>query len=153
MSTQTVIPTAARTTDRSWQLALAAAQAAADNRGHHITVLDMREQTPIFDYFLMVTGTSRRQLRAISDAIERKLELELHDKRMSIDGYDESRWIVLDFGTLVAHIFDAETRQYYSLENLWADAKPVDLSGWLPPEALAQDADPDRTYSRSRLAR
>ena len=82
----------------------------------------------MFDYFVLATGTSRRQLHAISEEIDHKLEDELNDKRMNIDGYDESRWIVLDYGTVVVHLFDEDTRKFYSLESLWADASPVDLS-------------------------
>ena len=118
--------------DRALELALAAARTAAENRGQQIRVLDMRELTQIFDYFVIATGTSRRQLHAISEEIDHTLEDELHDKRMGIEGYRESRWIVLDYGTVVIHLFDDETRQFYSLENLWADAKDIDLSGILP---------------------
>lgn len=111
---------------RSLELALAAARTAEDNRGQDIRVLDMREHTQLFDYFVIITGTSRRQLHAISEEIDRVLEQELKDRRMGMEGYDESRWIVLDYGTVVIHIFDEETRQFYSLENLWADAREVD---------------------------
>lgn len=113
---------------RSLQLALAAARTAAENQGTDIVVLDMRKQSPMFDYFVIATGTSRRQLHAMSDQIDDKLEKELKDKRMHIDGYRESRWIVLDYGTVVIHLFDEETRDFYSLEALWADATPVDLT-------------------------
>jgi len=64
----------------------------------------------------------------MSEEIDHKLEDDLQDKRMSIEGYDASRWIVLDYGTVVVHLFDDEMREYYSLESLWADARPVDLS-------------------------
>jgi ribosome-associated protein len=64
----------------------------------------------------------------MSEEIDHKLEDDLHDKRMSIEGYDASRWIVLDYGTVVVHLFDDEMRDYYSLETLWADAQPVDLT-------------------------
>jgi ribosome-associated protein len=114
--------------DRSLQLALAAARTAAENRGTDIVVLDMREITALFDYFVIATGTSRRQLHAISEEIDHVLEDDLKDKRMNIEGYDDSRWIVLDYGTVVIHLFDEETRQFYSLETLWADAKRVDVS-------------------------
>ena len=119
--------------DRALELALAAARTAAENRGQEVRVLDMRELTQIFDYFVLATGTSRRQLHAMSEEIDHTLEDELHDKRTGIEGYRESRWIVLDYGTVVIHLFDDETRQFYSLENLWADAKEIDLSGILPP--------------------
>lgn len=127
----------------SLQLALAAARVAAENGGTGITLLDMSSQTALFDYFLIVTGHSRRQLHAISEEIDHKLEDEMNDKRMSIDGYDQSRWIVLDYSTVVIHLFDAETRDYYSLEALWADARKVDLSEALAgfPDAL-RAADP-----------
>ena len=114
--------------DRSLQLALAAAVSATENGGTDIVVMDMTEHTAIFDYFVIATGTSRRQLHAMSEEIDHKLEDELNDKRMSIDGYTESRWIVLDYGTVVIHLFDDETRKFYSLEALWADARKVDLT-------------------------
>ena len=117
-----------RQQQRSLQLALAAVQTAEDNGGRDLLVLDMREHTPLFDYFVIATGTSRRQLHAMSEEIDHKLEDDLCDKRMSIEGYDASRWIVLDYGTVVIHLFDDEMREYYSLESLWADARPVDLS-------------------------
>lgn len=117
-----------RNPERSLELALAAARTAADNGGSDIRVLDMSRQTALFDYFVIATGTSRRQLHAISEEIDHKLEDEMNDKRMNIDGYDESRWIVLDYGTVVIHLFDNDTRDFYSLESLWADAQAIDLS-------------------------
>ena len=115
-------------TNRSLQLALAAAKTAAENRGQNIVVLDLREQTPVFDYFVIATGTSRRQLHAISEEIDHTLEKQLGDKRVGIEGYAASRWILLDYGSVVIHLFDDETRSYYDLENLWARAKLVDLA-------------------------
>jgi ribosome-associated protein len=114
--------------ERSLQLVLAAARTAAENGATDIVVMDMSRHTAIFDYFLIATGTSRRQLHAISEEIDHKLEDELHDKRMNIDGYDDSRWIVLDYGTVVIHLFDEDTRQFYSLEALWGDAPKLDLT-------------------------
>ena len=111
--------------DRSLQLALAAAKTAAENRGRDLVLLDMRSLTPIFDYFLIVTGNSRRQLHAISEEIDRTLEEKLGDRRLGIEGYRESRWIVLDYGSLVVHLFDEETRSYYALEQLWSQAPRV----------------------------
>lgn len=113
---------------RSLQLALAAAQTALDNRARDVKVLDTRKQTMLFDYLVIATGTSRRQLHAISEDIDHRLEDDMDDKRLGIEGYQESRWIVLDYGTVVIHLFDDETREYYDLEGLWADATSVDLS-------------------------
>lgn len=111
----------------SLELALAAAKVAADNRGENITILDLRELTPVFDYFVIATGNNRRQLHAISEEIDHRLEDDLNDERMGIEGYSESRWILLDYGSVVVHLFDGETREYYALEDLWTDAKSVPL--------------------------
>lgn len=116
---------------RSLQLALAAARTASENKGRDIVALDMSNVSPLFDYFVIATGTSRRQLHAMSEEIDHTLEDELGDRRMNIAGYDESRWIVLDYGTVVIHLFDEETRRFYALEDLWAEASRVDLTGVL----------------------
>lgn len=115
----------ARRAAQSLHRALVAAQVAADNRGRDIVVLDMRELTSMFDYFVIATGTSRRQLHAISEEIDHTLEDVMRDRRLGIEGYQESRWILLDYGDVVVHLFDAETRNYYALEDLWAQAKRV----------------------------
>ncbi len=111
--------------ERSLQLALAAAQTAAEDRGTDILVLDLRELTCIFDYFVIASGTSRRQLHAMSEDIDHRLEDELGDKRMGIEGYRESSWILLDYGTVVIHLFEESTRAYYAIEKLWGEAKHV----------------------------
>ena len=116
------------------QLALAAARTAEDNRGENIVILDMRTITPVFDYFVIATGNSRRQLHAISEEIEHVLEDELKDKRMGIEGYQESRWILLDYGNVVIHLFDAETREFYALEDFWSEATRVPLP-WTKDDA------------------
>ena len=119
--------TRTQSTERSLALAMAAARTAHDNRGQEIVLLDMRDITTEFDYFVIVTGNSRRQLHAISEEIDRELEQEMGDKRLGIEGYSESRWILLDYGSVVMHLFDEETREYYSLENLWDGAVRVPL--------------------------
>ncbi|MBM4000506.1 MAG: ribosome silencing factor [Planctomycetes bacterium] len=115
--------------ERGLALAMIAARTAAEHKGRDIVVLDMRRNTSLFDFFVIATGSSRRQLHAISDEIERALAIELKDKKIGIEGYDESRWIVLDYGDVVIHVFDEDTRKFYGLENLWADAEPVDVGG------------------------
>ncbi len=119
--------TVERTEDRALQLAMAAARTAEENQASDIVVLDMREITPVFDYFVLATGNSRRQLHAISEEIDHCLEDELGDSRMGIEGYNESRWILLDYGNVVIHLFDAETREYYALEQFWNQAPQVTL--------------------------
>ena len=119
--------TAENAAERSLQLALAAARTAVDNNGQDVVVLDMRGITPVFDYFVMATGNSRRQLHAMSEEIDHCLEDDLGDKRMGIEGYSESRWILLDYGNVVIHLFDQETRDYYALEDFWSAAQRVAL--------------------------
>jgi ribosome-associated protein len=115
-------------TDRSRQLAVAAARIAIANNGSDVLVLDVCEQTALFDYFVIATGTSRRQLHAISEEIDDVLQKDLGDTRLGIEGYEDSRWIVLDYGSVMIHLFDEEARAYYDLESLWADAKVVPLA-------------------------
>jgi ribosome-associated protein len=105
--------------------ALAAARTAELTRGQNIAILDLRELTSVFDYFVIATGASRRQLHAISEEIDRVMETDYGDKRLGIEGYQDSRWILLDYGDVVVHLFDAETRDYYGLEHLWGAAKAV----------------------------
>ena len=128
MNSNTSSPADSKTSEpRSLQLALAAARVAAENNGRDIVVLDMRELTPIFDYFVVATGSSRRQLHAMSEDIDHKLEDDLNDQRSGIEGYRESRWILLDYGTVVIHLFDPEMRKFYALEDLWAGAQQIAL--------------------------
>ncbi len=139
--------------NRALQLALAAAQTAADNRGRDILVLDMREVTPEFDYFVLATGTSRRQLHAMSEEIDHRLEDDMGEHRLGVEGYVESRWILLDYGNIVIHLFDDEARDYYSLEKLWCTAKrvPTELSR---PDRGADGADAgDGPRSSLRLSK
>lgn len=110
------------------KLATEAARVALDNNGTNVMVIDVCAQSAEFDFFVLATGTSRRQLHAISEQIDDALEKGLNDKRLGIEGYDESRWIVLDYGSVVIHLFDDETRDYYDLESLWADGKAIPLS-------------------------
>lgn len=105
--------------------AVRAAQAAEETRGRDVLVLDMRKLTTLFDYFILATGASRRQLHAMSEQIDQVLQTEMGDRRIGLEGYEESRWIVMDYGDVVVHLFDEETRSYYALEELWAQAKRV----------------------------
>lgn len=112
-------------TDRARDLALAAARVAAETRGTDVCVLDLREITPVFDYFVIATGSSRRQMHAMADEIEAVLKKEHKDRKRGAEGYEEGRWIVLDYGDVMVHLFDAEARDYWDIEHLWSDAKRV----------------------------
>ena len=101
------------------------ARTAADNKGKDVVVLDMRGVTPIYDFLVLITGSSRRQMHAIAEEVDAAMR-DVGDRRLGIEGYEASRWIVQDYGDVVVHVFDAGAREYYALEDLWADAKKVD---------------------------
>ncbi|MFM7109291.1 MAG: ribosome silencing factor [Planctomycetaceae bacterium] len=111
--------------DRARALALAAARVAAETRGTDVRVLDLRGLTEVVDYFVVATGSSRRQMHAMADEIEKVVKHDLHDRKRGGEGYEEGRWIVLDYGDVMVHLFDAEARGYWDLEHLWSDATRV----------------------------
>ena len=117
-----------------------AAKVAADNKGKDILVLDLRGITPMFDYFVLSTGSSRRQVHTIVEETDAALR-DVGDVRMSVEGYDTSKWIVQDYGDLLTHTFDPDTRDYYKLEELWADAKRIDWEREFDPESIAHDSE------------
>jgi len=119
---QTAREEAART------LALTAARVAEESRGTDVRVLDLRGITEVFDYFVVATGASRRQLHAIADEIEKVVKAELKDRKRGGEGYEEGRWIVLDYGDVMVHLFDADAREYWDIEQLWSGAKAVPLA-------------------------
>ena len=102
-----------------------AARTAADNKASDVVVLDLRACTPMFDYFVISTGTSRRQIHAVAEETDAVLRGE-GDHRMGIEGYEASKWVVQDYGDVLVHVFDPDTRDYYKLEELWADGKKID---------------------------
>lgn len=104
---------------------LAVAAAAADSKGgEDLIALDVSEPLPLVDIFLLVTGRSERNVAAIADEVEDKL-LEAGHKRLRREGRQESRWILLDFGDLVVHVFHEQERVFYGLERLWKDCPVV----------------------------
>jgi ribosome-associated protein len=102
-----------------------AAKTAADNKAKDIAVLDLRAVTPVFDFFVISTAASRRQVHTIVEDTDAALR-GVGDERLSVEGYESSKWVVQDFGDVVVHVFDTDTRDYYNLEELWADAEKVD---------------------------
>lgn len=107
--------------------ALAAARVAEETRGTDIRVLDLRGVTPVFDYFVVATGSSRRQIHAMADEIEKVMKRQWHDLKRGSEGYEEGRWIVLDYGDVVVQLFDADARAYWDIEHLWSEARRVPL--------------------------
>ena len=112
----------------SLEHALLCARVGEDNKAKDILVLDMRGITPLYDFFVLLTGASRRQIHTITEEIDAALRAE-GEARLSIQGYQTSRWVVQDYGDIVVHVFDPEARSYYALEELWADAPQIDWQG------------------------
>jgi len=125
-SDPTTLANNAQTVADSIESAKVAARVAAENKGQEIVLLDLSKQTSIFDCFLIVTGTSRRQLHAIAEEIDRELK-KLGEVRLKMSGYNESQWIAIDYGGIIVHLFDEEHRRYYDLEGLWGDSQRIDL--------------------------
>ncbi|WP_105565282.1 ribosome silencing factor [Microbacterium halophytorum] len=114
-----------------------AATAADSKGGTDLVALDVSEPMPLVDVFLLATGRSERNVAAIADEIEDKM-IEAGHKRLRREGRAESRWILLDFGDLVAHVFHEEEREFYALERLWKDCPTVPFELPEQPGAAAQ---------------
>ena len=104
--------------------ALAIAGAASDKKALDIVTIDMRKVSGVCDYFVIASGASTTQVRAIADHISRKLK-ERGERLWHIEGEREALWVLLDYGDVVAHVFLEETRRFYDLERLWGDAPQV----------------------------
>ncbi|MBG6054491.1 ribosome-associated protein [Salinibacterium sp. CAN_S4] len=122
-------------TSRARELLTVAALAADAKQGEDIVALDVSGPLPLTDIFLLVTGRNERNVQAIAGEIEEKM-LEAGAKTLRREGRAEGRWILLDFGDIIAHVFHEEDRLYYSLERLWKDcpAIPLELTAAKPAE-------------------
>ncbi|MDG1896102.1 MAG: ribosome silencing factor [Fuerstiella sp.] len=120
---------------RSLDNAVIAARCADEMRAQDVVVLDMTEIASIVDFFVIGTGTSRRQMHAIADEVNRKMKGDGGNDRLGIEGYrTEANWILMDFGDVVLHVFTEEGRELYDLENLKADAKRIDWQAVTPAD-------------------
>jgi len=107
------------------QRALLCARVATDYKAEDVVVLDMRRITPLYDFLVLATGTSRRQIHTLAEEIDAAMASE-GETRLGIEGYASAKWVVQDYGDIVVHLFDPETRSYYGLDDLWADATRLD---------------------------
>jgi ribosome-associated protein len=107
----------------SW---VTAARAALSKKALDLVVLDLREITSFADYFLICTGTNARQNQAVSDEIYLQMK-DRGELPVSLEGYDNGEWVLLDYGDLICHVFQEKTRVFYDLERLWRHAKRVEV--------------------------
>ena len=122
------------TVSPTWQIA---ARAADSKKAIDVRILDLREVTTFADHFVICTGTSSRQTRAIWDEIVLQVREQTGEKAINVEGYENGEWVLGDFGDLIIHVFTDEKREYYQLERLWRDAKDVPL-----PEEVGQASRP-----------
>jgi ribosome-associated protein len=106
--------------------ALKAARAAQDKKAKDILVLGLKGLTPIADYFVICSGESTTQVKAIAEQVEEKFD-EADIKPLGIEGLKYSHWVLMDYGDVIIHIFEQETRTFYELEKLWIDAKRIQI--------------------------
>ena len=102
----------------------AAAEAAREKKAGDIVVLDLRGLAAFTDYFVICTGTSRRQMESVADQVEESLKA-LSQRPSHKEGYPRGEWVLMDYVDFVVHIFTAKSREYYDLERLWGDAEKL----------------------------
>ena len=99
-----------------------------DVKGQNISILDLRSiENTVCDYFVICDGNSNTQVNAIVNSIQKKVSKAAHEKPYQIEGTENAEWILMDYVSVVAHVFYKETREFFDLEDLWADAKRTDI--------------------------
>lgn len=118
--------------EHSVVLARAAADALYAKNGTDIVLLDVEEAFFLSDIFVIATGSSRTNVQALADQVEERLKTDYETKPLRVEGRSQGEWVLVDFGDIIVHIFQAEARDYYSLERLWGDAGVI---SWSAPVA------------------
>jgi ribosome-associated protein len=113
--------------DPSRPLALAIAKAGLDKKAEEVLLLDVRGLTSYADYFVVMTADSDRQAGAIADHVESEMK-EAGVTKVGVEGYESGRWILVDYGDVVAHVMNKEAREFYDIEGLWADAPRLTIA-------------------------
>ena len=111
----------------SKQLAIAVCKALADKRGKDIVALYVREKTDLCDYFVIASGSNAPQIRAMGERVEELVEREYGVTPTRTEGVRDGRWAVVDYGDVIVHIFNDETRLFYHLERLWTDGANLEV--------------------------
>ena len=109
------------------ELAMTAAKALDDKKGLQLRLLEITDLSVLADYFLICTGSSSTHVKTLCDAVEEAMD-GIGEPALRREGHRSGSWVLLDYGCLIVHVFTEETRKFYDLERLWADASVVDLS-------------------------
>lgn len=112
------------------EIAIVAAKALDSKKGQDIKVIDVVEQTSLADYFVICSGSSNTQINALCDAAEEKVN-EAGEATLHREGHRGGTWVLLDFGSVVVHVFNNEAREFYALERLWQDGTVMDPAEYL----------------------
>ena len=112
------------------EIAEVAIKALDSKKGKAIKALETGELTTLAEYFVLCTGTSNTQIKALADAVEQALS-DAGEEPHHIEGHRDGTWVLMDYSAVVVHIFTEEAREFYDLERLWQDAKDVDISALL----------------------
>ena len=121
----------------SRELAIRLARALDAKKAFNIHILEVEDLTTVTEYFVIATGNSTTHVGALADEAEFQLGRE-GVQVLRTEGHDGKRWVLLDYGCVIVHVFTQEAHDYYDLEHLWADAKAIPASEWLPEEKTAQ---------------
>ena len=112
------------TSNELTKLAVAALE---DKKAEVVTVIDIREVSPVADFFIIANGTNQNQLQAMRDAVDEEL-YKAGVKAQQVEGNQSSTWILMDYNDIIVHIFSKEDRLFYDLERIWTDGKKIDVS-------------------------
>jgi len=96
-----------------------------EKKGENILLLDIRGLTQLTDYFVLCSGTSDRQIRALESSVEEEIKESMNVSPLHVEGEPSSGWVLMDYGAVVVHLFTPEVREYYDLETLWRSGKVV----------------------------
>jgi ribosome-associated protein len=111
----------------SKNMAKMAVEALEDRKGEDVHVIDISEISTLADYFIIASGTNINQVQALADNVQEVLGRAGFDSK-NVEGYESGKWILLDFGDIIVHVFDSENRLFYDLERIWRDGKLIDSS-------------------------
>ena len=112
--------------DEMRELLVAAAKAASEKKGDDTVILEVGAVLAITDAFVITSGANSRQVRTIAEEVEKRVDEAGGSKPLRIEGLDDARWVLIDYGDFVVHVFLDEVRRYYDLERLWSDAPRVE---------------------------